>query len=85
MDSETGVGDAAGARHLGGLRCRLTVAAILTIPILGGLAQMTVAPWLPAILSEPLFQLALATPVQFWPAGRSTPPPGTRSAIARPT
>ena len=38
----------------------------LTIPILGGLAQMTIAPWLPAFLSNPYFQLALATPVQFW-------------------
>ena len=27
---------------------------------------MTVAPWLPAILTDPLVQLALATPVQFW-------------------
>src|SRR5450756_3227160 len=27
---------------------------------------MTVAPWLPAILSDPLFQLVFATPVQFW-------------------
>jgi Cu+-exporting ATPase len=29
---------------------------------------MTVAPWLPAFLSDPLFQLALATPVQLWAA-----------------
>ena len=27
---------------------------------------MTVAPWLPAFLVNPWFQLALATPVQFW-------------------
>jgi len=58
--------DEAAARHLASLRRRLIVAAILTIPILGGLARMTVAPGLPAILTEPLFQLALATPVQLW-------------------
>lgn len=37
---------------------------------MAGLARMTVAPGLPAFLSDPLFQLALATPVQFyagWP------------------
>ncbi len=54
------------ARHLGELRFRLTVAALLTLPLILGLARMTVAPFLPAILSEPLLQLALATPVQFW-------------------
>jgi Cu+-exporting ATPase len=54
------------ARHLGELRLRLTVAALLTLPLMLGLARMTVAPFLPAILSEPLLQLALATPVQFW-------------------
>ena len=58
--------DAAAAEHLASLRRRLIVATVLTIPILGGLARMTIAPWLPAILSDPLFQLALATPVQFW-------------------
>jgi len=58
--------DEAAAHHLASLRRRLVVATVLTIPILGGLARMTVAPGLPAILSEPLFQLALATPVQFW-------------------
>ena len=58
--------DAAAAAHLAGLRRRLIVSTVLTIPILGGLAQMTIAPWLPEILSDPLFQLALATPVQFW-------------------
>jgi Cu+-exporting ATPase len=58
--------DDATALHLASLRRRLLVAAVLTLPILGGLARMTVAPWLPAILSEPLFQLALATPVQLW-------------------
>jgi Cu+-exporting ATPase len=58
--------DEAAARHLASLRRRLIVAAVLTVPILGGLARMTIAPFLPAILSEPLFQLALATPVQLW-------------------
>jgi Cu+-exporting ATPase len=58
--------DDAAAVHLASLRRRLLVAAALTLPILGGLARMTIAPWLPAILSDPLFQLALATPVQLW-------------------
>jgi Cu+-exporting ATPase len=58
--------DEAAARHLASLRRRLLVATVLTIPLLGGLARMTIAPWLPAILSDPLVQLALATPVQFW-------------------
>ncbi|MEX1169106.1 MAG: heavy metal translocating P-type ATPase [Chloroflexota bacterium] len=58
--------DEAAARHLNSLRRRLIVAAILTFPILGGLARMTIAPGLPAILTDPLFQLALATPVQLW-------------------
>src|SRR5439155_2976974 len=53
-------------RHLVDLRRRLLIAAALTVPLLLGLARMTVAPFLPAILSEPLLQLALATPVQFW-------------------
>ena len=74
-DHETDVAEAAEARserdeaaahHVRDLRRRLTVAAVLTLPVLGGLARMTVAPWLPAFLSNPLFQLALATPVQFW-------------------
>jgi Cu+-exporting ATPase len=58
--------DEATARHLASLRTRLIVSAILTLPLLGGLARMTVAPWLPAVLSEPFVQLALATPIQFW-------------------
>jgi len=58
--------DAAAARHLASLRRRVIVSAVLTLPILGGLARMTVAHGLPALLSEPLFQLALATPIQFW-------------------
>jgi Cu+-exporting ATPase len=60
------VRDEAAAEHLASIRRRLIVATLLTIPLLGGLARMTVAPWLPAILSDPFFQLALATPVQFW-------------------
>jgi Cu+-exporting ATPase len=58
--------DEAAVRHLASLRRRLIVSAALSLPILGGLARMTVAPGLPAVLSEPLFQLALATPVEFW-------------------
>ena len=58
--------DAAGARHLAALRIRLIVAALLTLPLLGGLLRMTFLPWLPAILTDPLFQLAIATPVQLW-------------------
>jgi P-type Cu+ transporter len=54
------------ARQLASLRRRLLVATVLTIPLLGGLARMTIAPWLPAVLSDPQLQLALATPVQFW-------------------
>ena len=57
-------------RHLADTRRRLIVATILTIPLLGGLAAMTVAPFLPAFLTSPWLQIALATPVQFyagWP------------------
>ncbi|MBI3750701.1 MAG: heavy metal translocating P-type ATPase [Chloroflexi bacterium] len=61
--------DEAAARHVAELRKRLVVAALLTAPLIAGLARMTVAPWLPAFLTDPIFQLAMATPVQFW-AGR---------------
>ena len=57
-------------RHLADIRRRLIVATVLTIPLLLGLASMTVAPFLPAWLRNPWLQLALATPVQFyagWP------------------
>jgi P-type Cu+ transporter len=57
-------------RHLADTRRRLIVAAVLSAPILLGLARNTVAPWLPALFSDPIFQLVLATPVQFyagWP------------------
>ena len=57
-------------RHLADTRRRLVVAAVLTTPLILGLASMTVAPFLPAFLTNPWFQLALATPVQFyagWP------------------
>jgi Cu+-exporting ATPase len=53
-------------RHLQDIRRRLLVAALLTAPILLGLARMTIAPFLPSIVSEPLLQFALATPVQFY-------------------
>ncbi len=58
--------DDAAARHAANLRRRLLVSAALTVPLLLGLARMTVASWLPAFLVNPWFQLALATPVQFW-------------------
>ena len=57
-------------RHLADTRRRLIVAAVLTTPLLVGLASMTIAPFLPAFLTNPWFQLAVATPVQFyagWP------------------
>ena len=57
-------------RHLGDTRKRLMVATVLTIPLLLGLASMTIAPFLPSILMNPWLQLTLATPVQFyagWP------------------
>ncbi|MBY0396360.1 MAG: HAD-IC family P-type ATPase, partial [Thermoleophilia bacterium] len=57
-------------RHLADTRRRLIVGAVLTVPLLLGLAAMTVAPFLPMFLMNPSFQLALATPVQFyagWP------------------
>ena len=57
-------------RHLADTRRRLIVAAVLTTPLLLGLASMTIAPFLPAFLTNPWLQLAIATPVQFyagWP------------------
>ncbi|MBI2755402.1 MAG: copper-translocating P-type ATPase [Chloroflexi bacterium] len=57
-------------RHLADTRRRLIVAAILTTPLLVGLASMTIAPFLPDFLMNPWLQLGLATPVQFyagWP------------------
>ena len=41
-------------RHLADLRRRLIVATVLTIPLLIGLARMTILPGLPAIFSEPV-------------------------------
>ncbi|HYO44848.1 MAG TPA: heavy metal translocating P-type ATPase, partial [Candidatus Limnocylindrales bacterium] len=58
--------DEAAARHAADLRRRLIVSAALTIPLIIGLAQMTIAPWLPELFVNPWLQLALATPVQFW-------------------
>jgi Cu+-exporting ATPase len=58
--------DESAARHAKDLRRRLIVSTALTIPLIIGLAQMTIAPWLPEIFVNPWFQLALATPVQFW-------------------
>ncbi|MDQ6909271.1 MAG: heavy metal translocating P-type ATPase, partial [Actinomycetota bacterium] len=53
-------------RHLADTRRRLVVGAVLTMPLLLGLAHMTVAPFIPAIFANPWLQLALATPVQFY-------------------
>jgi Cu+-exporting ATPase len=58
--------DEAAARHAADLRRRLLVSTLLTFPLILGLAKMTIAPFLPAFLVNPWFQLALATPVQFW-------------------
>ncbi|HEY3336033.1 MAG TPA: heavy metal translocating P-type ATPase, partial [Candidatus Limnocylindrales bacterium] len=58
--------DEAAARHAADLRRRLVVSTVLTIPLIIGLAKMTIAPWLPELFVNPWFQLALATPVQFW-------------------
>ncbi len=68
-DAEVAVGEPDipyAERHLADLRRRLLVAGVLTVPLLLGLARMTIAPFLPAILTNPWFQLALATPVQFY-------------------
>jgi P-type Cu+ transporter len=57
-------------RHIADLRRRLVVATVLTVPLLVGLARMTILPGLPRLLTDPWVQLALATPVQFyagWP------------------
>ena len=53
-------------RHLADIRRRLVVATVFTLPLLLGLARMTVAPGLPALFTNPWFQLLLATPVQFY-------------------
>ncbi len=69
VEADAAVGEAEPSyaeRHMADLRRRLLVAGILTIPLLLGLARMTVAPFLPAFLANPWFQLALATPVQFY-------------------
>jgi Cu+-exporting ATPase len=58
--------DESAARHVAWIRRRLLVSGLLVIPLLGGLMRMTIAPGLPAFLTNPFFQLALATPVQFW-------------------
>ena len=57
-------------RHLADLRRRLMISTLLTVPLLLGLASMTIAPFLPSFLRDPWLQLAFATPVQFyagWP------------------
>jgi Cu+-exporting ATPase len=60
---------AARAADLADLRRRFWVAAILTAPLLvAALPHMLNAhvTWIPAVLQNPIAQLALATPVQFW-------------------
>jgi Cu+-exporting ATPase len=60
-------------RRVADTRRRFVVAAVLTVPLLLGLAAMTVAPFLPAWLADPWLQLVLATPVQLysgWPFTR---------------
>ena len=58
--------DEAAAKHAADLRRRLTVSAALTLPLIVGLARMTVLPGIPALFTNPWLQVALATPVQFW-------------------
>ncbi len=53
-------------RHLTDTRRRLIVGTVLTMPLILGLAHMTVAPFIPAIFANPWLQLVLATPVQFY-------------------
>ena len=53
-------------RHLVDTRRRLVVSGLLTVPLLLGLAKMTIAPFLPDLLANPWLQLALATPVQVY-------------------
>ncbi len=53
-------------RHLADIERRLAVATVLTLPILLGLVRMTLALGLPSLFTNPWFQLALATPVQFY-------------------
>ncbi len=70
-DAESAAGEATdepsyAVRHLADLRRRLVVAAVFTVPLILGLAKMTIAPWLPSILENPWFQLALALPVQVY-------------------
>jgi len=56
---------AARERELRGLRLRLAVSAVLTLPLAVG-AMPHWFPWAPAILQAFWVQLLLATPVQFW-------------------
>jgi Cu+-exporting ATPase len=61
-DEETGFA----ARHLADLRRRLIFAILCSLPLLLGLIRSTILPGLPAFLTDPWFQLACATPVQFY-------------------
>ena len=53
-------------RHLAELRRLVVIATLFTVPLLLGLAQMTIAPFLPAFLADARLQLLLATPVQLY-------------------
>ena len=56
-------------RHLADLRRRLIFATVFTVPLLLGLAKMTIAPGLPSIFANPWFQFAFAAPVQVYAGG----------------
>ena len=71
-----------GERHLATLRRRLSVAAVLTAPLMAALASTSILPSLPAALSDPWLQMALATPVQFY-AGRGFYAGAFRAALHR--
>jgi Cu+-exporting ATPase len=59
--------DQAAARELAALRAKLVFALVAAgVLMLGSFRTMLGWLWVPAILADPLFQLVLATPVQFW-------------------
>ena len=71
-------------RHLAETRRRLSVAALLTAPLIVALASMTILPFLPRFLSNPWLGFALATPVQFY-AGREFYAGAIKAALHRAT
>ena len=75
--------DEAAARHAADLRRRLLVATVLTIPLILGLARMTIAPWLPAFLVEPAGSSSRSRRrCSSGPARSSTSGPSRRCATA---